>query len=34
MNEGMLLVGVDELQKAYKSCRDIAMEADNIRTMV
>lgn len=33
-NEGMLLVGVDELQKAYKSCRDIAMEADNIRTMV
>ena len=34
MNKGMAMVAVDELQKAYKSCRDIAMETDNIRTMV
>ena len=32
-NKGMLLVGIDELQKAYKSCRGIAMEADNICTL-
>ena len=34
MNKGMAMGAVDELQKAYKSCRDIAMETDNIRTMV
>jgi hypothetical protein len=34
MNKGMAMVAIDELKKAYKSCRDIAMEADNIRTMV
>lgn len=34
MNKGMAMVAIDELQKAYKSCRDIAMETDNIRTMV
>lgn len=34
MNKGMAMVAIDELKKVYKSCRDIAMEADNIRTMV
>lgn len=34
MNRLMILVGLDELQKAYYDCRTIAYEADNIRTMV
>ena len=33
MNQSMMLVGLDELKKAYKNCRDIALEADNIHTM-
>jgi hypothetical protein len=34
MNKSMVLVGLDELQRAYYDCRTIAYEADNIRTMV
>lgn len=34
MNRSMILVGLDELQKAYYDCRAIAYEADNIQTMI